>query len=400
MLSGVRTVTQLMRGRGLFSGPGWSLAQLRRFDLIIVGGSFAGLACARTAATRGLKVAVVERKSDPGEGVRTTGILVKEAAEEADVPAPLTRLIRGVRLYAPNGKFTDHTAPGYYFLATDTPNLMRWMADEARRAGAELMLDMPFKAIAQDDEWVTLPDLQMQARLLVGADGATSAVARTVGLDLNRRFLGGVEYELEPEPALDQRFLHCFLDSRFAPGYIAWAVPGAGVTQVGLAARHGVKPDARAFLKFYRERLNLPEPRIIGRRSGLIPAGATLRNTWKGRVMLVGDAAGHVSPVTGGGIVQTLRLGRRTAQLAADWLQAGGEHPGPALHREAPRFTAKLVMRRLFDLTPPNWMWNLAFGTGPFRAFTQNVYFHRRGGDADLSAGPTDLGEKMKNERA
>jgi flavin-dependent dehydrogenase len=373
---------------------------LRRFDLIIVGGSFAGLSCARTAAARGLKVAVVERKGDPGEGVRTTGILVKEAAEEADVPAPLTRLIRGVRLYAPNGKFTDHTAPGYYFMATDTPNLMRWMADEARRAGAEVLLATPFKAIAQDDDWVTLPDLQIQARLLVGADGATSAVARATGLDLNHRFLGGVEYELAPEPQLDQRYLHCFLDSRFAPGYIAWAVPGVGVTQVGLAARHGVKPDARAFLEFYRERLKLPEPRIIGRRSGLIPAGATLRNTWTGRVVLVGDAAGHVSPVTGGGIVQTLRLGRRTAQLAADWIQAGGEHPGRALQREAPRFSAKLLMRRLFDLTPPNWMWNLAFGTAPFRAFTQNVYFHRRGGDADLAAETTSPAEKMKNERA
>jgi flavin-dependent dehydrogenase len=371
---------------------------LRRFDLIIVGGSFAGLACARTAAMRGLKVAVVERKSDPGEGVRTTGILVKEAAEEADVPAPLTRLIRGVRLYAPNGKFTDHTAPGYYFLATD--NLMRWMADEAKRAGAELMLGTPFKTVSQDDDWVTLPDLDLQGRLLVGADGATSSVARAVGLDVNQRFLGGVEYELEPEPQLDQRFLHCFLDSRFAPGYIAWAVPGVGVTQVGLAARHGIKPDARAFVAFYRERLKLPEPRIIGRRSGLIPAGATLRNTSKGRVVLVGDAAGHVSPVTGGGIVQTLRLGRRVAQLAADWIQAGGEHPGPALKREAPRFTAKLIMRRLFDLTPPNWMWNLALGTAPFRAFTQNVYFHRRGGDADLAPGPSEHGEKMKDERA
>ena len=55
---------------------------MRRFDLIVVGGSFAGLACARTAALRGLKVAVIERKGDPGEAVRTTGILVKEAAEE------------------------------------------------------------------------------------------------------------------------------------------------------------------------------------------------------------------------------------------------------------------------------------------------------------------------------
>lgn len=368
---------------------------MRRFDLIIVGGSFAGLACARTAALRGLKVAVIERKRDPGEKVRTTGILVKEAAEEMDVPAHLTRLVRGVRLYAPNGKFTDHSSAGYYFLTTDTPNLLRWMADEAMRAGAELMLGASFKRAEQDDDAVTLPELGLSARLLIGADGATSAVGRGFGLDANRRFLGGVEFELEPEPALDGRFLHCFLDSELAPGYIAWAAPSVGVTQVGLAARHGFRPDARVFLEVYRKRLGLPERRIVARRSGLIPAGATLTRTHVGRVMLIGDAAGHVSPLTGGGIVQTLRLGRRTAQLAADWINAGGEHPALALAREAPRFRTKLWLRRMLDIAPPNWIWNLALGTAPFRAFAQTIYFHQRGDGAPAPETP-DGGHETK----
>jgi flavin-dependent dehydrogenase len=304
---------------------------------------------------------------------------VKEAAEETDIPSHLTRLIRGVRLYAPNGKFTDHSAPGYYFLATDTPNLMRWMADEAKRAGAELMFSAAFKRGAQTDDGVQLPDLGLSGRLLVGADGATSTVARVFGLDANRHFLGGVEFELEPDEDLDGRFLHCFLDSVLAPGYIAWAVPGVGVTQVGVAASRGARPDAQAFLRAYTARLNLRPPSIVGRRSGLIPAGATLKRTFDGRVMLIGDAAGHVSPVTGGGIVQTLRLGRRTAQLAADWIQAGAEHPACALARETPRWRAKLLLRRALDLAPPNWLWNLAFGTTPFRALAQRVYFHGRG---------------------
>lgn len=374
---------------------------MRRYDLIIVGASFAGLACARTAASRGLKVAVVERKREPGAGVRTTGILVKEAAEESDIPSHLTRLIRGVRLYAPNGKFTDHSAPGYYFLATDTPNLMRWMAEEARRVGAELLFDAPFKRGSQTADGVHLHDLDLFGRLLVGADGATSAVARSFGLDANRHFLAGVEFELEPDDDVDGRFLHCFLDSTLAPGYIAWAVPGVGVTQVGLAASRGVRPDARAFLKAYTARLGLRPPRVVGRRSGLIPAGATLRRTFDGRVMLIGDAAGHVSPLTGGGIVQTLRLGRRTAQLAADWIQAGAEHPARALARETPRFRRKLLMRRLLDLAPPNWVWNLAFGTAAFRAFAQSVYFHQRGEAGDeLLERPTAIGERTRNERA
>ena len=371
-------------------------SSLRKFDLIIIGASFAGLACARTAALRGLSVCVVERKSDVGEGVRTTGILVKEAAEETDFPSVLTRLVRGVRLYAPNGRYTDHLAPGYYFLATDTPNLLRWLAAEAVRAGAELVLDASFKSAVTHDASIELPNLGLSAKLLIGADGATSGVARYFGLDRNQRFLTGLEVELESEPGLDGRFLHCFLDSVLAPGYIAWAVPGVGITQVGLAARHGTKPDLMAFLNVYRTRLGLPDRPILARRRGLIPAGATLRHTHRGRVMLIGDAAGHVSPLTGGGIAQTLRLGRRTAQLAADWIHAGAAHPGLALAREAPKFAGKLWLRRALDLAPPNWVWNLAFGTAPFRAFTQRIYFHKRGAGGDT---PGEKGDDARQSQ-
>jgi hypothetical protein len=82
-----------------------------------------------------------------------------------------------------------------------------------------------------------------------------------------------------------------------------------------------------------RSRLGLRLDEPLARRSGLIPSGGTLPRTHAGRVMLIGDAAGHVSPLTGGGIVQTLRLGRRCAQLAADWIFAGGDHPGGSAGR-------------------------------------------------------------------
>ena len=92
-----------------------------RFDLVVVGGGFAGLVCARVAAERGLEVAVLERKAEPGAAVHTTGILVKEAAEACPVPEALTRAVRGIRLYGPSLRHIDLDSDGYYFLATDTP---------------------------------------------------------------------------------------------------------------------------------------------------------------------------------------------------------------------------------------------------------------------------------------
>ena len=103
-------------------------------DLIIVGAGFAGLACAQSAVRRGLRTWVLERKPAVGMRVHTTGLLVKEAAEDWDAPLRLTRKIHGVRLYAPSLAHVDLASPGYYFLATDTPALLRWFAQDLRDA--------------------------------------------------------------------------------------------------------------------------------------------------------------------------------------------------------------------------------------------------------------------------
>jgi flavin-dependent dehydrogenase len=74
--------------------------------------------------------------------------------------------------------------------------------------------------------------------------------------------------------------------------------------------------------------------------------------------MLVGDAAGMVSPVTGGGIHTALHFGRRAAVLVANYLGDRGPAPARALAAEAPRYRAKLWLRRALDLAPPNALIN------------------------------------------
>lgn len=353
---------------------------IQRFDLVIVGGSFAGLACARTAALKGLKVAVIDGKPEPGARVRTTGIVVKEASDDFDLPAHLMRKVRGVRLYAPNDRSLDLSAPGYFFQATDTPNVLRWMADEAARAGATLLYGRKFDRAIEHGRGVALPGLGLHAGFLIGADGARSKVAEVFGLSRNTRFLAGLEIECEPVEELDQRFLHCFADSRIAPGYIAWAVPGLGMTQIGVAARRPHRPDLGELLVRLKTVFDIRQIRVHARRSGLIPSGGTLRHLGTNRVMLVGDAAGMVSPATGGGIHTALHYGRRAAQLVSDYLGDRGVHPVAQLAREAPRFRSGLALRRLLDFAPPNRLIDLALMTAPAKALAQRVYFHSRAG--------------------
>jgi flavin-dependent dehydrogenase len=355
---------------------------VQKFDLAIVGGSFAGLAAARTAALRGLKVAVIDGKAEPGARVRTTGIVVKEASDDFDLPASLMRKVRGVKLYAPDNRSVELSAPGYFFQATDTAGVLRWMAGEAERAGAALMYGHKFTGATEYERGVAVPELDLHARFLIGADGVKSRVAECFGLSQNTRFLAGLEIECEPL-GIDARFLHCFADSRIAPGYIAWAVPGVNGTQIGVAARRPVKPDLAALLERIRALCDLKDIRVIDRRSGLIPTGGILRNIGRGRVMLIGDAAGMVSPVTGGGIHTALHFGRRSAQLVSDWLLDRGPHPVSLVAREAPRYRLKKLLRFGLDLAPPNLLINAMLMTAPARALAQRLYFHARAGDAD-----------------
>jgi digeranylgeranylglycerophospholipid reductase len=355
----------------------------REVDLVIVGASFAGLICARSAALRGLKVLVIESKSDPGARIHTTGILVKEAAEEVDTPAKFSRAIQGVRLYSPSLKSIDLRAPGYYFLTTDTAGLVRWLADEARNAGAEIICDRKVEVALREADKIVLPQFNIKTRYLVGADGARSTVSRLFGLGRNEKFLTGLEIEYQDLPKADPDLLHCFLDTRLARGYLAWVAPAPGFFQVGLATNQDAKPDLKAFLNHTEAIFGYSSATIRERRSGLIPCGGPVKKFAAPNVLLIGDAAGHVSPLTGGGIRLAFRYGRRAGQLIADRLLRHGPPPEKILAAELPSFTKKRALRKIMDIGPPNWLYNLMIGTPAMNWFARQVYFHKRAETGD-----------------
>jgi flavin-dependent dehydrogenase len=352
----------------------------RHYDLAIVGGGFAGLVCARSAALRGLRTLVLERQPQPGFRIHTTGLLVKEVAERWEAPPRLTRRIRGVRLYAPSLSFIDLESPGYYFLATDTPRLLTWLAREAGRAGAYLRYAEPFRGADRSGDCVEILGHDARTAVLVGADGPRSAVARASGLGRNTRFLLGVEAEIIGLRGLDPDRLHCFLDARLIPGYIGWAFIGTGgVAQVGLACRRPIRPDPGTVMSKLARICDVGDARVIGRRSGLIPVGGRVSPFGDRDVLLIGDAAGLVSPLTAGGIHTALESGWRAAHAVADYLLEGAPEPHMALSRRYPRFRWKRRLRQLFDLGLPNWLVDAGLGTAPVRALAQTIYFHNRG---------------------
>ena len=372
-------------------------------DLVIVGGGFAGLAAARAAALRGLKVMVLEAKPALGTRLHTTGVFVREAADAYDIPTTLSRRVKRVRLYGPSRRFIDLDAPRYYFLTTDTAAILQWLGAEAQRAGAEIRTDCRFQGAERDgDLWrVQAGSEALSTRYLLGADGARSPTAQALGLSANRRFLAGVERDYADPGRLDPGFLHCFLDSRTAPGYIAWAAVSPKAAQVGLAVSHGRKPKIEAFAREAEALFGLDPADASERRAGLIPSGGVVRRWSRPGAMLVGDAAGMVSPLTGGGIHPALALGRRAGQAIADNLAAVGPAPEIAVKAELPNWMAKQALRGLMDAAPPNWMFELALSTAPMAGLTRRIFFHRAAREhaeelaADALAAPRTLDKPL-----
>ncbi|NML48118.1 NAD(P)/FAD-dependent oxidoreductase [Ramlibacter sp. G-1-2-2] len=369
------------------------------WDLVVVGASFAGLACARSAALAGLSVLVLEKKTSSGARLHTTGLIVKDAIDEVawlrELPSHLVRRIDGVRMYAPNLRHLDLHAPGYYFWATDTTGLLDWMVGSVRAAGAEVRLETLFTEARWHEaerQW-TIPlagGEELRARYLVGADGPFSRVAKSLGLSQNREFLFGVEHEYS-DAEMERNFLHCFLDRELAPGYIGWAVSSVGTAQIGLARRvqpgsgHGrLRLDA-LLAKTAGVVRPVGEPRSV--RAGMIPCGGLLPRVAQPGALLVGDAAGLVSPATAGGIKTALLHGQQAGEAVAAFRAGRAADPAEWLPAKFPSFRTKRLVRRLFEILQNDWAFNVLLGTAPMRKLAEEVYFHRKA-HAELGAKP------------
>jgi flavin-dependent dehydrogenase len=352
-----------------------------------VGASFAGLACATALARAGMRVVVLERKADVGEKLHTTGIIVKDAVDQIalldGLPPPVVRRIDGVRLYAPSLRHVDLSAPGYYFLATDTPALMRWLAERAVDAGAIIAYKTSFVTAQRTQSGFDLGDVGT-TRFIVGADGPNSRVAPMLGLGRNGKFLFGVEHEYCGVELAEANRLHCFIDRRLAPGYIGWMVAGVNSVQVGLAGRvQSGRLTATEAIGLFLEKIagiaDFSHSKPSSIRAGMIPCGGIVHPVATRRAMLVGDAAGMVSPVTAGGIHTALKHGLAAGHAIADFLTGKASDPSEHFVRSYPRFRAKRLLRFMFDHCQSDLAFNLLLGTKAMRTAASIVYFHRKG---------------------
>ena len=354
-----------------------------KYDIAVIGSGLAGLRCARLLAARGLRVAILDRKDSVASPVQTTGIFVRKTWE--DFPLPDEQLgppIRDVVLYSPARRSIALKAKRDEFRIGRMSWLSLQLLEQCVTAGAEWIPSA--RVTACDERGVTFlrrgREQRIEARFVIGADGARSTVAAQLGLDRNRELLVGVE-EIVP-PISRERVLHCFLDPRLAPGYIGWVANDGEEAHIGVAGHANGRYNAAQALHAFRDTLPFRAGRTLERRGGLIPVGGMLRRIACERGLLIGDAAGAVSPLTAGGLDGAMRLSTLAADVAAAYLERGdasilGQYSGD---RFRARFLTRRWMRRTIDALSTPALAELAFAllrVPPLRGVAENVFFSR-----------------------
>jgi flavin-dependent dehydrogenase len=361
-------------------------------DVLVVGAGLAGLHTATLLAERGHDVLLVDRRPTLAGAIRTTGIFVRKTLDDFPLPpACLGPPIRRVVLYPPGlRRPVALVSARDEFRVGDMAALYQSAARTAADAGVRVALGTRYAGRRGGRFLLAGPDgpARVRARFVVGADGARSRVARDLGLDRNTHLLVGAEEVFAITGSAEPPTFHCVLDPSLAPGYLAWVVNDGRHAHVGVAGYADRFPDGlrRAVARFGASAPGLAgaeRPDDVERRGGPIPVGGLLRRIGCVDGLLVGDAAGAVSPLTAGGLDPCLRLSEHAAAVLDDALRTGRpdaltRYDGAALRS---RFRGRLAMRRGLARVRTPAMAAAAFGllrTPVGRAAARRVLFGDR----------------------
>jgi geranylgeranyl reductase family protein len=299
--------------------------QARCYDVAVVGAGPAGCSAARALAEKGVKVALLEKASLPryktcGGGVLGRAYkLLPEGAREA-----VEREFRSV--------FLNFWGTGLEFVATRSRPLVYMtmraeldglLASEAKSAGVDVFESCAVRTVKASDGWLQISgdSRNFLAKFLIAADGVQSAIAKAGGWSELPHLAPALEWEvfLSHEDFAQFGNVARFDFDLIDAGY-AWVFPKRDHLSVGILTMRRRSRDLRAKLECYLRSVGIGQVQKIERHGYLIPVVPRREKLARGRLLLAGDAAGLVDPVTGEGISYAILSGQlaATALLEAD----------------------------------------------------------------------------------
>lgn len=365
---------------------------MKSFDAVIIGAGLAGLQCAKLLSQKGVKILLVDRKTDLSKGIHTTGIFVRKTLEDFEFPPEsLGKAVRNVSLYSPKLKAVHLESEKDEFRVGKMAVIYNALLEEAVENGVNFARATAYKCaeVYADGSIVTLEKrgetYEVKTKVLIGADGANSRVAKDLKLDENKEMIVGCEEVFRSKNTSSEPRLHCFLDAKLAPGYLAWIADDGEEIHVGVggyAAQFNPREALKSFKEKTRTLFDLEGAELMETRGGQIPVGGILQRIANQHGLLIGDAAGAVSPLTAGGLDPCLRLSKFAADII--WERLRADDPQILLNYSGglfrTRFISRLWMRRMIKVLTNQTL--LEIGCAVLRGkigrkFARHVFFGR-----------------------
>ncbi len=307
------------------------------YDVIVVGAGPSGSISAKTCAEKGLSVLLIEKRQEIGVPVRCAEGVSKKGLERFVKPDEkwIASEIERAEIISPSSHrvvLSAEKAGNEVGYVLERKVFDRYLAMLASRAGSNVLTKTSAVYIKRENGIVRVgirsmgEEEELTAKIVIGADGVESRVAKWVGIDTTLKLNeieSCVQY-LMTNIDFDPSTTYFWIGKKYAPGGYIWLFPkGKDSANVGI----GVMPalaerDAKWYLdRFLKE--NFPEGEIVEVVVGGVPVKGAIDTAVSDNVMLVGDAARHTDPITGGGIVNGMIAGYLAGLTAYEAVESG-----------------------------------------------------------------------------
>ncbi len=300
------------------------------YDIIVVGAGPAGSIAARSAAEKGISVLLLEKDRDVGYPVRCGEAVAKAGIEEFITTDEkwIASKINKFSFVAPNeSEITVQLNDVAFVLERRLFDYE--LARTAADAGAEIVTRTYVNGLLIEDGKVCGVKYEYQgeqkevrAKIVIAADGVESRVGRWAGLQTHvdfRDMESAVQITAANIP-IAQDTLYFYFGINISPSGYLWIFPKGNNKAnigIGISGLIGKKKSAQSYLDDFMQK-HYPEAPVLTRIAGGVPCGLTLDKISAPGIMLVGDAARQVNPLSGGGIASGMIGGSIAGRIAAE----------------------------------------------------------------------------------
>jgi len=310
-------------------------------DVLVIGAGPSGSIATRTIAQNGIDVLLIDKKSEIGTPKRCAEGILRSTLDELGIRADkrwIAREIKGIEIVSPSNKKLVLDEDN--FELPDTAYILerkifdKTLVMDAIRFGAKVMIKTKANNIKRVKDGFLVKatslgkEIQIFTKIIIGADGPESKVGRMVGLKSNtslNNMASCVQYEMVNVNMDDMNHVRVHIGSVCPGGYV-WIFPkGDDIANVGLGIlKSHTDKTAKHFLdSFIESNQDVVNAQCVEMNVGGDPIGGLIEQRYDDNIMIVGDAAGFVDPLTGDGIRTAMLSGKFAGDVAVKSIKNG-----------------------------------------------------------------------------